>query len=143
MLEDENCAEVLPVPLVSSVYMRQIIDYCERNIGREIPEIPSPLPDWRLTKCNVSAEDSEFVMAMHYDFAFDMIKAANYLNANDLLKLLCARIASHIKKDPNGKEEETPEAVEEPEEEEMEFDVMGDPPADEPVETDYSDGSED
>ncbi len=102
--------------MVSSVHMLTIIEYCQRNIGREIPEIPKPLPSDDLLQCNVSVGDFKFITAIEIECLFKLILATNYLDCESLLKLCAAAIAAEIKKNPMPNFEDIPELK----------DVMGD-----------------
>ncbi|KAG4078554.1 hypothetical protein HA402_002668 [Bradysia odoriphaga] len=90
---EEGSDTVVPLPNVKGNILRKIMEYAEHHKD-DVVQIDDSDKDKR--KDDVSAWDAEF-LRMDQGTLFEMILAANYLDAKGLLNVACETVANLIK----------------------------------------------
>jgi S-phase kinase-associated protein 1 len=97
MLEDVGegpLPEAIPLQAVDSSVMQKVIDFLEHHADQDLPQIERPL---RTNVEDVVPQWDREYLAMSDDELFKVIAAANYLAAQSLMDLTCAKVATIIK----------------------------------------------
>eukprot|EP01062_Namystynia_karyoxenos_P058463 TRINITY_DN499_c0_g3_i1.p2 TRINITY_DN499_c0_g3~~TRINITY_DN499_c0_g3_i1.p2 ORF type:complete len:189 (+),score=61.06 TRINITY_DN499_c0_g3_i1:96-662(+) len=106
MLDDQDGDHqqtVIPIPNVSAVVLRYVLEYVEHHWNRRPLPIDKPLRgriqdaigDWdRAFLFTDLIKDGD---ERQHDLLVDVIMAANFLNIKDLLELCCGALASIVK----------------------------------------------
>jgi S-phase kinase-associated protein 1 len=95
MVDDDSDTMEIPLPNVSSVNLKRIIEFCEYFKENPLDEIQRPLKNNDLSKV-VPAWYAKFIDITQEEL-FELILATNYMDIKDLLDLACAKVASMIK----------------------------------------------
>lgn len=93
--EDGEVAEI-PLPYVKAAVMTRVAEFLQLYEDEPFPEIPKPLPSTNMADA-VPAKYAAFVDGLSPEMQFELILAANYMDVQPLLELLCAKVASTVK----------------------------------------------
>ncbi|KAM0950033.1 putative S-phase kinase-associated protein [Dioscorea sansibarensis] len=91
-LIEDDCAENIPLPNVTSKILSKVIEYCKKHVDHA----SKASSDEKLIDDEIKAWDADFVKVDQATL-FDLILAANYLNIKSLLDLTCQTVADMIK----------------------------------------------
>ncbi|XP_019179660.1 PREDICTED: SKP1-like protein 1A [Ipomoea nil] len=86
IVDNDDITITIPVPMVTSKILDMVIDYCKCHAEAAKGTIDSD---------NLKAFDANFV-EVDQTILFDLVEAANFLNINSLLDLICQTIADMI-----------------------------------------------
>ena len=95
--EDEDSDEVkdIPLPNVTAVVLKKVIEYCNHYREEAMSPIQTPLKSAKLDDL-VQAWYVEFVKVSK-DMLFDLVAAANFMDIKPLLDLTCLAVSILIK----------------------------------------------
>lgn len=100
MLEDDGGEDgevtEIPLPYIKAAIMSKVTEFFQLYEDEPFPEIPKPLPSTNMADA-VPERYATFVDGMDKETQFELILAANYLDVQPLLELLCAKVASTVK----------------------------------------------
>ena len=100
MLEDldGDYSEPVPLPGVSSRYLKIIIQFCEmHNFKKAQTDLVFPLPSKNPSEFIKDAREVEFILKFSEDELIELISATNFMHVPALFELCCAMIASDLK----------------------------------------------
>ena len=100
MLEDldGDYSEPVPLPAVSSKYLRLIIEFCEmHNFSKAQTDLVFPLPSKHPNEFISDPRELAFIQRFSEDELIEMISATNFMHVPALFELCCAMIASDLK----------------------------------------------
>jgi hypothetical protein len=99
MLDDkeDKTEEEVPLPTISSKYLRVIIEYCEHFSYNKNPFIPYPLPSNNLRDILDDPWELQFIQRYSLEEKLELLKAANYLNLAAIFELCCAAVGAEFK----------------------------------------------
>ena len=100
MLEDsgDDFSEPVPLPGVSSKYLRHIIAYCElHRFQKDKTDLVYPLPSKVPAEFVTDANELRFIQQFSEDELIELITATNFMHVPALFELCCAMIASDLK----------------------------------------------
>ena len=80
---------------VSSKNLKKIIEYLKHYANEEPQKIPKPLPNPDL-KSILNEWDYNYIISPPLEDIIDLINAADYMNIQELVDLLSARVASEM-----------------------------------------------
>lgn len=94
---DKEAADI-PLPGIQSHVLKRVIEFFHYTAAHpdECKDIEKPLKSSNLAEV-VSKWQADWIDALAQDELFEVILAANYLDASYLLQLACARIAAEMK----------------------------------------------
>jgi S-phase kinase-associated protein 1 len=96
VLEEEDNAEEVPLPKVSSAILRLILEVIQHSLTEPLPTIPKPLPTTKLESI-IPAWYATFMAALPTETVFNLTEAADYMHVESVLELCCATLAATIK----------------------------------------------
>lgn len=96
MLEGEKDNLVIPLPSVDFTSLQKIVEFVKFYHVNPLPEIVKPLKTNQLIDA-VPKWYADFVDSMPLHDLMNLLHAANYMNIQPLLDLICCKIASMIK----------------------------------------------
>src|SRR3989338_2401540 len=97
--EELNEGTEIPLPNVEFEVLKKCVDYMKYHVTAKVAEIPKPLQGTieEFLKSVKADFELAFIDKLTNETIIEIIMAANYMNINDLLQLMCAVIASQIK----------------------------------------------
>ena len=97
--EDEQSSVEIPLPACSFIMVQKIARFCAEYHARPFPAIQKPLvaePDTILSPWYVG-----FINAMSFDELGELCEAANYVQNEPLVHLMCIAIVAIIRRTPD------------------------------------------
>ena len=96
MLEDKHdiTSEDVALPTITSVVLRDIIEYIEHFNFKKDPYIEFPLPSSNLDQVLKDPWEAAFIKRFSQEETLAILSAANYLNMPSLFELCCASIGA-------------------------------------------------
>ncbi|XP_052874834.1 SKP1-like protein 1A [Gossypium arboreum] len=88
----DSCDEAIPLPNVTSKYLAKVIEYYKWHVEHRARKAPKPEEDEE-----AKAFDEALFNTLDNEGMKQMIMAANYLDAKDLLEMLTQAVADRIK----------------------------------------------
>ncbi|XP_021294741.1 SKP1-like protein 1A [Herrania umbratica] len=85
MIEDDCADNEIPVPNVTSEILTMVLEYCKKHVDKG-----------KMGEDELKAWDADFVK-VDQNILYHLILAANYLNIESLLDLICQTVADMIK----------------------------------------------
>ncbi|GJS42220.1 SKP1-like protein 1B [Tanacetum coccineum] len=95
MIEDECADNVIPLPLIASDTLSKIIEYCKKHAELSKKDDNDDKDDEKAAE-DLKSFDAEFVK-LDTNIIQDILLAANFLNIEKLIDLMCRLIADRIK----------------------------------------------
>ena len=94
-----NECDVVEVNLekIHSSLLKDIVEFMAHHVDEPLPEIEKPLRSKDLRAAGVPEWYANFAASKDQERTFRLIEAANFLNCQPLLTLLCASVVSKIK----------------------------------------------
>ena len=90
LIEDAGTQAPIPLPNVSGRILRKVVEYCKQHSS----DIVTPEAD---QKEEMGEWDLEFTRNLDQPTLFQLILAANYLDAKGLLDVCCKTVANMVK----------------------------------------------
>jgi len=96
LIEDAGIELSIPLPNVSAKVLARVITYCKHHDENPSSSSETKEGDEKRTD-NISTWDLAFTGELSQPDLFELILAANYLDINSLLDMLCKTVANMIK----------------------------------------------
>ncbi|XP_007024458.2 PREDICTED: SKP1-like protein 1A [Theobroma cacao] len=85
MIEDDCADNEIPIPNVTSEILAKVLEYCKKHVDKG-----------KMGEDELKAWDADFVK-VDQNILYHLVLAANYLNIQSLLDLICQTVADMIK----------------------------------------------
>ena len=93
--EKDTNDQVFPMTGVDSPILEKVIEFCNHALVEPLPEIAKPISTNDFSQL-VPAWYNEFAN-VDYKVLFPLVEAANYMDIQPLMNLICSKIATMIK----------------------------------------------
>lgn len=95
--DDNGEQQEIPLPNLTGDVFEKVLTYMNHHVDNPAKPIEKPLKSDKMAEVLEDPFDVEFIKDTPLEMDFRLLLAANYLNIDGLLDLMCGKVASRLK----------------------------------------------